>query len=129
MIVAPNLDAYICMSCATDAVVTLHRDASGDVAPLLRALSGEAAIVFAEKQLRDSIAAELAEQYQQELLDARDPDEAKPNEAERLQLVATVSRYTHDRVQALASEASMTVSAWLRQAIFYAFKLTSHKRT
>lgn len=128
LIVSPRCEARICMSCATDAVVTLYREANGDVAPLLRALRGDATILFAERQLRESIAADLADRYQRELLAARDPDEIKPNEAERTDLATTVSRYTYDRVQALAAEAGLTISAWLRQAIFYAFELTSHKR-
>lgn len=68
--------------------------------------------------------------YQQEFLEyiveQRDPP-PQPGEDEKVQIAVSVTKYMRNRVVALAEEANISVSAWVRQAIFHAFKMTSRK--
>lgn len=81
-------------------------------------------------QIRAELRERLAGRFQRELWAARDPDPygATLAEAERMNVSLTLSRYTHDRAAALAAEANVTLSAWIRQAITLAFRTTEARQ-
>lgn len=68
--------------------------------------------------------------YQDEFLEfiltVRDPP-PELGEGDKVSISVTTTRYMRDRAQALAEEANISLSAWVRQAIFHAFKLTERK--
>jgi hypothetical protein len=117
----------ICGECLAHAVIALYDN--GDRLPTLEKGLRDLFVISSEQEMsiRTEVLEELRAQYQREFLELREPVGAGPNENERANITLAVNRYTFDRVRALAQEANMPVSHWLRQAIFLAFKATSHR--
>jgi hypothetical protein len=115
----------ICLGCAASAVLAAYSEGFRSESlekglPSLFEISAQAeAEILAERS------EELSARYQKRLMSARDPDPSE-GEGDLVSVGFTVTRYTKKRLEALANEASVSVSSWLRQAIWLAFEATKH---
>lgn len=113
----------ICFECAAKAVLLSYANGfrSGALENGLTELFEISA--QAEQEIIDRKWQELSAKYQERLLRAREPDPT-PDEGERVTINVTVTKYTKRKLEALAREASMRVSDWVRHAIWMAFEVT-----
>lgn len=125
--------ASVCAHCICSAIVALYKS-KRDLIPGFDEMRRELWDAFIvtrarEDELRKEVMSQLRDEYQKQFLELRDRTEPSPNEAEKTTITVPVTRYMYDRVVALAREANVPVSSWMRQAILWAFHATSHKRT
>lgn len=126
---APVADRTLCGRCLERALTALVADPRAR----LRLYEFQGLLCVARdvcEEIRAELRDRLAARFQRELWAARNPDPyaATLAETERIGVSLTLSRYTHDRAAALAAEARVSVSAWIRQAIALAFRSTEPPR-
>lgn len=126
LVVDSRKENTICGRCLVDAVMTVYE--CGRTLPSLQKRIRELFVVSNEYELsiRDRIREGLRNQYQAELMAARDPSPT-PDEGEKVVVNVKMTKYMKHRIQALAYESELTINSWIRQAIFYAFELTKKK--
>src|SRR6185436_16842426 len=125
---APLGDRWACGPCLERALGALA--ATPAAALRLYEFQGLLCVARAEcDRLRREIQIAYTAQFQRELWTARDPDASVGGlqETERMHVSLALTRYTHDRIEALADEVGVSVSAWIRQAIALAFQKTTHR--
>lgn len=121
----PARNAAICGDCLSEAVIALY-DAGGLLPKIAERLRDEFTVSRQfEETMKDEIRMELRNRYQRELLVARDPFPAT-DDNRSVFMGVTMSRYARDRVKALAREAGVSISGWVRRAVFIAFEMTKH---
>lgn len=115
--------ATICLSCASKAILVAYK--GGFRSETLE--KGISALFEISAQAEAEIIAmksdEIAARYQRRLLEAREPAPTF-DESDRVTITLSVTKYTKRKIDALAREASMGASEWIRSAIFLAFQET-----
>ncbi len=121
----PARNVAICGYCLSDAVLAIY-EAGGVLPRITERLRDEFAVSHEfEENMKDEIRAQLRERYQRELINARDP-QPFIGEQKSVFVGVTMSRYARERVGVLAREAGLSISGWVRRAIFLAFDVTKH---
>ncbi len=121
----PARNAAICGDCLSEAVAAIY-DAGGELPKITQRLRDQFTVSTEfEQSMKDEIRVELRQRYQRELLSARDPAPFA-SESETKVITIAMNNYMRTRIVALASEAGLTISSWVRRAIFIAFEMTKH---
>jgi hypothetical protein len=121
----PARNAAICGDCLSEAVVAIY-DAGGELPKITQRLRDEFTVSTQfEQTMKEEIRVELRQRYQRELLAARDPQPFIGENKSKL-VTVTMNDYMKTRIDALAREAGLSISGWVRRAIFIAFEMTKH---
>jgi hypothetical protein len=119
--------SYVCGGCLADAILALY--ARGGRLPTLETRLRELFLISAETEAehlrrhRESLAA----RHRQLLIEARDSEQVRKGEGDKQFVTVCMTRYMRDRCRALADEADVSLSSWIRSAIWTTWKLMAQR--
>lgn len=113
----------VCAECAAGVILLVY-EAGGRLPTLQEGLvrlfgisqEAEAEILAEQRE-------ELARRYQARLMSLREPSVSD----EQAEMLVTMTGHMREKIRALAQEAGVSSSAWVRQAILLAFEETGRK--